>query len=304
MREAARKFEGSHDFRNFCKVDPSKQIDLFVRSVNSSEITEVDNGAGGAMRFLTVPDLQQYHPPETRIAELKPQSENSDRFASTLIHSSPKLYAFEVKGSGFLWHQVRHMIAILFLIGQGLEKPSLVDDLLDIKKIPQKPVYDMADAAPLVLEDCEFESGLQWITLDDLTDNKFGVSRTGGIKDAKYGIGGAVDMLWKVWHGHKIDEMLAGSLLDLVVRGHKDHVKSEHGALEENNEERQHKEVRKNSSQKVFLGGDSSRYAGRYTPVSERPRMESVDTINAKYLKRKGIDMPERNRVNATSSGE
>jgi len=29
-------------------------------------------------------------------------------------HSSPKMYYFNLRGSAFLWHQVRHMIAILF----------------------------------------------------------------------------------------------------------------------------------------------------------------------------------------------
>ena len=48
------------------------------------------------------------------------------------------------------------MVAILFLIGQGLESPSLIDELLDIRKTPAKPRYEMADDAPLVLWDCIF----------------------------------------------------------------------------------------------------------------------------------------------------
>ncbi|KAL7617024.1 hypothetical protein Lser_V15G00158 [Lactuca serriola] len=30
-----------------------------------------------------------------------------------------------IKGSAFLWHQVRCMVAVLFLIGQGLESPDV-----------------------------------------------------------------------------------------------------------------------------------------------------------------------------------
>ena len=30
-----------------------------------------------------------------------------------------------IKGTAFLWHQVRCMVAVLFLIGQGLESPSV-----------------------------------------------------------------------------------------------------------------------------------------------------------------------------------
>ncbi|KAI4169775.1 MAG: hypothetical protein LQ343_005424 [Gyalolechia ehrenbergii] len=301
MREAVRKFEGSHDFRNFCKVDPSKQIDSFVRLVSSAEIAEVKTGEGGPMGYLELPDFRQYHQPQTEPIEPELQSEACDKAASPLVHSIPKLYAFEVKGSGFLWHQVRHMVAILFLIGQGLENPSLVEDLLDIKKTPQKPVYDMADAAPLVLEDCQFGSGLQWITLDDSSRTGTSVFRTGDKSDGKHGIGGAVDELWKVWHRHKIDEILASSLLDLTVRGHKSNVRCYNEVSQGNKDEGPQDKARKSESQKIFLGGDSSRYGGKYTSVLGRPRMETIDAINAKYLKRKGIGPPERNRVKIMS---
>jgi tRNA pseudouridine38/39 synthase len=51
---------------------------------------------------------------------------------------------------------VRSLAAILFLIGQGLESPSLITELLDIGKTPTKPKYEMATDAPLVLWDCIF----------------------------------------------------------------------------------------------------------------------------------------------------
>jgi len=36
-----------------------------------------------------------------------------------------QLYEFIIKGKAFLWHQVRLMVAILFLIGKGLEEPEV-----------------------------------------------------------------------------------------------------------------------------------------------------------------------------------
>jgi tRNA pseudouridine38/39 synthase len=39
-----------------------------------------------------------------------------------------------IKGSAFLWHQVRCMVSVLFLIGQGLESPS-------VSKFFTKPLY-------------------------------------------------------------------------------------------------------------------------------------------------------------------
>lgn len=40
-------------------------------------------------------------------------------------HSKMSSWQFRVRGTAFLWHQVRCMTAVLFLIGQGLEKPQV-----------------------------------------------------------------------------------------------------------------------------------------------------------------------------------
>ncbi|XP_068023383.1 tRNA pseudouridine(38/39) synthase isoform X2 [Melanerpes formicivorus] len=58
--------------------------------------------------------------------------------------------------------QVRCMMAILFLVGQGAESPEVIDELLDVEKNPRKPQYSMAVEFPLVLYNCEFEN-LQWL---------------------------------------------------------------------------------------------------------------------------------------------
>lgn len=63
-----------------------------------------------------------------------------------------------LRGFAFLWHQVRCMVAVLFLIGKGKEPPEIITQLLDIQENPQKPAYDLASEAPLLLYDCGFES--------------------------------------------------------------------------------------------------------------------------------------------------
>ncbi|ORZ01528.1 pseudouridine synthase [Syncephalastrum racemosum] len=65
----------------------------------------------------------------------------------------------EIKAPSFLWHQVRCMMSILFLIGQGFESPLLVCDLLDAKL---KRDYPLADPRPLVLHSCEYNPPLVW----------------------------------------------------------------------------------------------------------------------------------------------
>ncbi|KAL8994633.1 MAG: hypothetical protein Q9169_005455 [Polycauliona sp. 2 TL-2023] len=304
MRDGAKEFTGSHDFRNFCKVDPGKQIDNFRRIINASEIVEVTSSEHPVTGYLNLPGYQQHEPSQDLSAN---PSYNSNSNSST---PNPKLYAFKIRGSGFLWHQVRHMVGILFLIGQNLESPSLIPSLLDTTTNPEKPTYEMADPFPLALEECNFPSSdLQWIHLGDYTGNEAGVRKAGGKGDGKHGLGGAVDELWRVWHKHKIDEVLAGSLLDLTARDARDaavgegdgHSRSDgidegRPSRSDGTEGKQRHSARNPDSQKIYQGGDASRLVGKYIPVLQRPRMETVEVINAKYLKRKGLDPPVRSR--------
>ncbi|XVF29897.1 hypothetical protein REPUB_Repub16aG0010000 [Reevesia pubescens] len=77
--------------------------------------------------------------------------------SSNMRFEGNQLCAIKVKGSAFLWHQVRCMVAVVFMIGQGLESVDVIDALLDTEKTPRKPQYAMAPEIPLVLQSCEFE---------------------------------------------------------------------------------------------------------------------------------------------------
>ncbi|CAF9923638.1 MAG: hypothetical protein ALECFALPRED_002513 [Alectoria fallacina] len=291
MREAAHKFIGLHDFRNFCKVDPSKQIENFERHIFHADIEEIDSQQG-PVGYIAKPGFQQYehsnHDPLSRLDhDLRDQS------------STPTVYTFTLHGSAFLWHQVRHMVAILFLVGQGLEPPSVIDDLFDVSKTSGRPQHEMADDAPLVLWDCIFPregansraDAIEWVYVGD--DTGGGATNVDSAKGAgKFGYGGVVDDLWRVWRARKMDEVLAGSLLDVVAgrasRG------SESLAAEAVGPEGT---VGQSAvSQKIFQGGDGPRFVGKYVPVMQKPRMESVEAINARYAKRKGFEQNEETR--------
>ncbi|KFZ52829.1 tRNA pseudouridine(38/39) synthase, partial [Antrostomus carolinensis] len=125
MQVAAQKYVGTHDFRNLCKMDVANGVVNFQRTILSAGVTWVEKGGEGERR---------------------------DPFS---------LCQFEVTGQAFLYHQVRCMMAILFLIGQKMESPEIIDELLDVEKNPRKPQYSMAVEFPLVLYDCEFEN-LRW----------------------------------------------------------------------------------------------------------------------------------------------
>lgn len=106
MNCAAQKYVGTHDFRNLCKMDVANGVVNFQRTILSAQV------------------------------QLVGQSLAEERREEPF-----QLCQFEVSGQAFLYHQVRCMMAILFLIGQGMEKPEIIDELLNIEKNPQKPQY-------------------------------------------------------------------------------------------------------------------------------------------------------------------
>lgn len=270
MREAAKHFEGTHDFRNFCKLDTSKQLENFQRVIWHSDI-ELVNPKTNPLGYVGRPGFQ---PLENHVSE----AETSP--PETPDVTVPQVYTFTLHGSAFLWHQVRHMVAILFLVGQGLESPSIVPELLDVVKNPRKPSYEMASDAPLVLWDCIFpdessgsrEDALDWVYAGDPRLNKSRSAKG----DNKFGMRGVVESLWTVWRQRKIDEILAGSLLDLTVS------QGDHSLQDMEGKAGSGKKQSRGA--KIWLGADEARTGGRYTPVMQKNKMEPVETQNARWL--------------------
>lgn len=119
MNKAASYFLGENDFRNFCKIDASKQITNFRRKILESKIERISH--------------------------------------------DNEFCVFDLKGTAFLWHQVRCMVSILLMVGQKLEEPDIVRRLLDISEFSSRPVYKMAHDIPLVLYDCGFDNeAVRW----------------------------------------------------------------------------------------------------------------------------------------------
>ncbi|KAG2159102.1 pseudouridine synthase [Suillus bovinus] len=148
MQSAANRLVGEHDFRNLCKLDPGKQITNFHRCVMRAQINP-----------------------------LRPESDDDNQ-----------VYVFDLVGSAFLYHQVRHIMAVLFLVGTGVEQPSIISALMNVSHtesnslpeselplVDRKPEYQMADALPLMLWDCAYaDSDVTWQTDGDGTENGAG----------------------------------------------------------------------------------------------------------------------------------
>lgn len=331
MRRAAKMFEGLHDFRNFCKIDPTKQITNFVRRIYESDIEEVD-GVDSALPYLS--GAQFFDPSATAAV--------ADAASSTAPSGQqryPKVYCFHVRGSAFLWHQIRCMVAVLFLVGQGLEPASVVADLLDGEKHPRRPNYVLADDAPLVLWDCVFGARRpagQAHAVSDNNNNNIGNNDEGdddagaeaeaeaeavvgvaeGIEELAWtyvgadgplnlhGTSGLLDDLWAYWRERKIDEVLANRLLDLVsrrtgaYRGPTTATDGDSTAAVAAAPAAAAKINSKNlASTRVFEGGNRPKLAGSYVPVMKKEQMQSPEEQNDRWAQRKGFRNSEEMRA-------
>ncbi|KAI3484893.1 hypothetical protein L1887_51947 [Cichorium endivia] len=102
MRDAAARLVGEHDFRNLCKIDASKQITNYRRRIDGVSIDRVSS-----------------HWP-TQPSNINDTPEGDE-----------EMYVLNLRGTAFLYHQVRNIMAILFLVGARLEEPSVVEELMN-----------------------------------------------------------------------------------------------------------------------------------------------------------------------------
>ena len=174
MSKALSYMIGRHDFRNLCKMN-CEQVYNFERVILEGKI------------------VTPHH--VYKVSEESGVSHHSE----LMNDSDPRDVCYvEIVGQAFLWHQIRCIMAVLFLVGRGLERPSVVKELLDIVTNPAKPSYEMASENALVLQDCTF---------------------------ANLALGRSVKNLWDVtkvletrWEKHAVEAERARDLIDTVKK--------------------------------------------------------------------------------------
>jgi hypothetical protein len=125
IKQALQYLPGSHDFRNLCKMDVEKVYN-FERKVFAAELRKQQQ-------------QQQHH------SDGAPEDNGKD------------VYYLEILGQAFLWHQIRCIAEVMFMVGRGWEEPTVIQELLNVEKYPGKPAYSLADEKPLVLHDCGYK---------------------------------------------------------------------------------------------------------------------------------------------------
>ncbi|XP_060594802.1 uncharacterized protein LOC132749124 isoform X2 [Ruditapes philippinarum] len=123
MDQAAKKLIGEHDFRNLCKHNIADGVTNFVRKILSADMKVLDE---------------------------------SDQGGYTMCELT-------IVGTAFLYHQIRCIVSVLFLIGKEQESPEVIDELLNVEKNPKKPQFNMSSEIPLCLYDADFGDEFEWI---------------------------------------------------------------------------------------------------------------------------------------------
>jgi tRNA pseudouridine38/39 synthase len=254
MRNAAGRLVGEHDFRNLCKLDPAKQLTSFRRRILRADISPLHD-----------------------------HNNNNEEEEAGLARCGGDMHVLDLVGTAFLYNQVRHIMAVLLLVGARLESPNVISALLNVDPnsnigsenygegeeeqppplVTCKPEYQMADALPLVLWDCVYApEDAPWRTDDTDID--------GG------GSAGLHSQLTGLAEQAQVEATLAEHFLTVASRFHaprpallRQPAAGERGPWD------------------VPLGGGTVRREGRYVPLLKRKRLESVEVVNGRWRTRK-----------------
>ncbi|XP_063592697.1 tRNA pseudouridine(38/39) synthase-like [Penaeus indicus] len=181
MNEGAQYLVGYHDYRNFCKMDVGNGVVNFCRrilSINISplccDVKNVDRNCPKDTEQNTVGSTSDDNGNSVETTKssrhdiIESTEEVTDcncsperRADSAEVRAGYDMCVATIEGQAFLWHQVRAIMAILMLVGEKKEEPSIVKELLDVTKHPRKPQYCLASDLPLNLYETSFE-GVDW----------------------------------------------------------------------------------------------------------------------------------------------
>ena len=269
MRNAAMRLVGEHDFRNLCKLDATKQITSFKRKILRADISSVDGRDGG---------------------------------------DDSNMHVLDLIGTAFLYHQVRHIMAILFLVGTGLEHPSVVSSLLNVELeleqpwkgepplevVDCKPDYQMADALPLMLWECAYaENDVLWRTNGD--------DDGGEGEDLADTSSGLYHQLHSIHARSVMHSTLDAQFLSAAAAFHSP--PQRHFPLSLTG----FTPSAKFDGQGVMcipLGGGTFKRTSKYVPLLKRNRLDNVAVANERWRVGKGFRRDERRKAEAREDGD
>lgn len=235
MQQALSYLVGEHDFRNLCSFDLKHGVTNHKRTILSAKIEPLS--------------------PVSDTHCVRPSAQNHYTF-----------YQFEIVGHAFLYHQIRCIMTILFLVGTKKESPEIMRDLLDTSICTARPNYNRASPLPLCLFDCKYNPSdmpLGWFHDQNALRN-------------------LIRQLKHLWLGYKTKSMMIEQVLFDLEKNSSDHNLCE-------DEQSAKKPKIESGCWKDFGLECDNMSDSKYTPLLKRPRDETLEAkleaINAKNKK-------------------
>ncbi len=123
-----------------CAAAAVRGTSSFTSASSSSSTSASSSASPSASTTTTTTALAHSHSTDLKLATTTTTATSTSTAAGGSSRAGlDDLYVLTVGGNAFLYHQVRCMCAVLFLVGRGLEKPEIVTQLLDLKVYPKKP---------------------------------------------------------------------------------------------------------------------------------------------------------------------
>jgi tRNA pseudouridine38/39 synthase len=261
MRNAASRLVGEHDFRNLSTLDPSKQLTAFSRCILRADISPVSL------------DMKSVH----------------------------GMHVLDLVGRAFLFNQVRRIMAVLMLVGTGLEPPAVVSALLNTDPahparawneaeeapplLERTPIYRMADPLPLVLWDCGYDdTDVQWCV--DGEDPR--ESEPGTVQGDSH----LYAQMDSIRERSAIHATLDSHFVASLARYHR--APHQYFPLGDKHYTREAAVVGFKSAMQIPTGGGIYHRSKTYVPLLQRQRLEHFSVINERYRTGKAARREER----------
>jgi tRNA U38,U39,U40 pseudouridine synthase TruA len=125
MQLAAQFFVGKKNFQNFCKMDIVNVLN-YEREIFSAEIKlfkndefefKNDSYNNNNINHSNNDNNNNINNNNNNNDNINNNNNNYNNYKNNIDNDENKVFFFEVEGVAFLWHMVRCMMAILFLIG-------------------------------------------------------------------------------------------------------------------------------------------------------------------------------------------
>jgi tRNA pseudouridine38/39 synthase len=119
---------------------------------------DVEKMRQGAQILLGEHDFRNFCKPDVVAVKsfVRTILETRLEYIPDMVCGQRRVLELYIRGTAFLWHQVRCIASLLLMIGQGKEEPGIMTTLLDIEATPRKPLYLMASEEPLLLFNCKY----------------------------------------------------------------------------------------------------------------------------------------------------